>query len=76
MNYVKIKSFKIIRNIKEVSFKLELSEEMQWKHLIFHILLLKLTSDNMSVLRQVSDNYLIKQEDWYKVKKILQYKEI
>ena len=30
---------------------------------MFHILLLKLASDNISVLKQVSDNYLIKQED-------------
>ena len=40
------------------------------------MLLLKPVSDNMSVLRQVSNNYLIKQEDWYKVKKILKYKDI
>ena len=38
--------------------------------------LLKSASDNMSVLRQVSDNYLIKQEDWYKVEKILRHKNI
>ena len=30
----------------------------------------------MSVLRQVSDNYLIKREDWYEVKKILKHKNI
>ena len=40
------------------------------------MLLLKLVSDDMSVLEQVSDNYLIKQEDWYKVKKILKHKNI
>ena len=28
LNYIKIKSFKIIRNIKRVSFKLELSEDI------------------------------------------------
>ena len=38
--------------------------------------LLKSASDNMLVLRQVSDNYLIKQEDWYEVKKILKHKNI
>ena len=63
LNHVKIKSFKIIRNIKEVSFKLKLFKDMQWKHSVFHILLLKSTLDNISVLKQVSDNYLIKQED-------------
>ena len=63
LDHIKIKSFKIIRSIKEVSFKLKLSEEMQQKYLIFHISLLKLALDSMSVLRQVSNNYLIKQED-------------
>ena len=29
LNYIKIKSFKIIRNIKEVSFKLKLFKDMQ-----------------------------------------------
>ena len=28
LNYVKIKSFKIVRNIKEVSFELKLSKDM------------------------------------------------
>ena len=28
LNYIKIRSFKIIRNIKEVSFELELSKDM------------------------------------------------
>ena len=63
LNYVKIKSFKINRNIKEISFKLKLLKDMQWKHFIFYILLLKLVSDDVSVLKQVSDDYLIKQED-------------
>ena len=71
LNYVKIKSFKIIRSIKEVSFKLELSKEMQQKYSVFHVLLLKSVSDSMSVLRQVLNNYFIKQENWYKVKKVL-----
>ena len=29
LNYIKIRSFKIIRNIKEVSFKLKLLKDMQ-----------------------------------------------
>ena len=36
---------------------------MQWKHLVFYILLLKSALNSMLVLRQVSDNYFIKQED-------------
>ena len=30
---------------------------------MFHVLLLESASDNILVLKQVSDNYLIKQED-------------
>ena len=63
LNHVKIRSFKIIRNIKKVSFKLKLSKDMQWKHFIFHVLLLESASDNVPVLKQVLNNYLIKQED-------------
>ena len=76
LNYVKIELFKIIKNIKEVSFKLKLSKSMQWKYSVFHISLLKPASDIISILEQVSDNYLIKQEDWYEVKRILQHKNI
>ena len=76
MNYVKIRSFKIIRNIKEVSFELKLFKDMQQKHSMFYISLLKLILDNVLVLKQVSNNYLMKQEDWYKVKKILKHKNI
>ena len=36
---------------------------MQQKHSVFHVSLLKSTLNNMSVLKQVSDNYLMKQED-------------
>ena len=60
LNHVKIRSFKIIRNIKEVSFKLKLSKDMQQKHSIFHISLLKSASDKVSVLEQVLNNYLMK----------------
>ena len=43
---------------------------------MFYISLLKSVSDNMLIFKQVSDNYLIKQEDWYKVEKILRHKNI
>ena len=63
LNHVKIKSFKIIRNIKEISFELKLSKEMQWKHLVFHISLLKLASAKVLILIKVLNNYFIKQEE-------------
>ena len=60
LNHIKIKSFKIIRNIKEVSFKLKLLKDMQQKHLVFYILLLKPASDNILILKLVLNNYLMK----------------
>ena len=63
LNHVKIRSFKIIRNIKRVSFELILLKDMQQKHLVFYISLLKSASDIILVLEQVLNNYFIKQED-------------
>ena len=60
LDYIKIESFKIIRNIKEISFKLKLLEEMSRKHSVFHIFLLKSASAEVSELTRVSDDYLIK----------------
>ena len=60
LNYVKIKSFKIIKNIKNISFELDLLKEIKRKYLVFHISLLKLVFKKVSVLKQVLNNYLIK----------------
>ena len=60
LSHVKIESFKIIRNIKNISFKLNLSEEIKRKHLVFYILLLELILREVLVLKQISDNYFIK----------------
>ena len=76
LNHVKIKSFKIVRSIKSISFKLNLFKEMKKKHLVFYISLLKLALLEILVLCQVSNNYLINQKEHYKVQKLLQYKEI
>ena len=37
LNNVKIRPFKIIRDVKEISFKLELPEGMQQKYSVFYI---------------------------------------
>ena len=63
LNYIKIESFKIIRNIKNVSFKLDLSEKIKRKHSVFYIFLLKSALKKVLVLKQVSDHYFIKQEE-------------
>ena len=71
LDHVKIRPFKITRNIKETSFELKLLKEMWQKHLVFHVSLLESASKKVLILTQISDNYLMKQEDWYKVKWIL-----
>ena len=60
LNHVKIRSFKIIRNIKETSYELKLLKDMQWRHLVFYVSLLKTALKEVSILTQVLDNYLIK----------------
>ena len=60
LNYIKIRSFKIIRNIKEVNFKLKLLKSKQQKYFMFYISLLKSALDNVLILKQVLNNYLIK----------------
>ena len=67
LNHIKIRPFKIIRDIKETSFELKLSERMQQKHLVFHVFLLKPALKQVPVLIKVSDNYLMKQEEQYEV---------
>ena len=67
LDHVKIRPFKIIRNIKETSFELKLLKEMWQKHSVFYVSLLKSASKKVSILTQVLNNYLMKQEDWYKV---------
>ena len=60
LDHLKIKPFRIIKNIKETSFKLKLPEDMWWKHSVFYISLLKLASAKVSLLIQKLNNYLIK----------------
>ena len=60
LDHVKIRSFKIIRDIKEISFKLKLPEGMQQKHSVFHISLLKSAPAKVLILTKISNNYLIK----------------
>ena len=76
LNHVKIKSFKIIKNIKETSFELKLSEGMQQKHSVFYIFLLKSALVEVLILTWVLNNYLIKQEEWYEIEQILRHKDI
>ena len=76
LDHVKFEPFRIVRSIKETSFKLKLLEEMSRKYSVFHIFLLESASTEVSELTKVSDNYLIKQKEWYEVQKILKHKKI
>ena len=76
LNHVKIRPFKIIRNIKGTSFELKLLKGMQWRHPVFHIFLLKSAPAKVPILTQISDNYLIKQEKQYEIEQILKHKDI
>ena len=52
LDHIKIRLFKIIRNVKEISFELKLSESMQEKYSAFHVLLLKQVSSEVSILNK------------------------
>ena len=63
LDHIKIESFRIVRSIKEISFKLKLSEEISRKHLVFHIFLLELASAEVLKLTKILNDYLIEQEE-------------
>ena len=50
LDHVKIRPFKIIRNIKETSFELKLLKSMQQRHSVFHVFLLKSAPVEISIL--------------------------
>ena len=57
LNHIKLKFFKILRNIKEISYELKLSTNMKKKHSVFHISLLK--SAHFDTLKtNISENYI------------------
>ena len=60
LNYIRIRTFKIIINIKETSFKLEFSKDMQQKHSVFYVSLLEPAPIKVPVLTQILNNYLMK----------------
>ena len=76
LNHIKIRPFKIIRDIKEISFKLKLSEKMWQKYSVFNVFLLEPALKQVSVLTKILKIYLIKQEEQYEVEWILQHKDI
>ena len=71
LNHVKLKLFKILRNIKKISYKLKLSTNMKKKHSIFHISFLKSAHSN-TLKTNISKKYIQDEnEKKYEVEKIL-----
>ena len=59
LDHIKIRLFKIVRNIKETSFQLKLPESMWQKHSVFYVFLLKSAPKQVPVLTQVLNNFFI-----------------
>ena len=57
LNHVKLRPFKILRNIKEIYYKLKLLTNIKKKHLVFHISLLKSAHFDISKTN-ISENYI------------------
>ena len=71
LNHVKLRFFKILKNIKETNYKLKLSTNMKKKHLIFHISLLKSAHLDTSETN-ISEGYIQnKDKKKYEIEKIL-----
>lgn len=72
LNHVKIESFRVFKNIKETSFELELSNNMNRKHSVFHAFLLKSAHSDTST-QELSNEYIEfdDNEKEYEVEEIL-----
>jgi len=70
LNYIKLKSFKILEIKRLINYKLNLSAFMQI-HLIFHICLLKFVNLNTSIQTESSEIDLKNQDVEYEVENIL-----
>ena len=69
LNHVKIKSFKIIKNIKNTNYEFKLSNNMRFKHSIFHISLLK--SSHLDTSKNIILNEYVESQKEYQIAKIL-----
>ena len=74
LNQIKIESFEIVRNIRDISYELKLLDQMKI-HLVFHKALLESTSTKVLILTKLLDDYIMNQEDRYQVQKISEKSE-
>ena len=68
LNYIKIEFFKMLRNVKNISYEFKLSKTMKRKYSIFHVSLLKSAHSDISNII-ISKKY-IKSDKEYKIEKI------
>ena len=71
---IKIESFEIVKNIRDINYELKLLDQMKI-HLVFHKSFLKSTSTKVSILIKLSNDYIMNQKDHYQVQKILKENE-
>ena len=71
---IKIESFEIVRNIRDINYELKLLDQMRI-HSIFHKSLLKSASTKVSILTKLSDDYVMNQKNRYQIQKVLEKSE-
>ena len=74
LDQIKIESFEIVKNIRNISYELKLLDQMKI-HLMFHKSLLESTSTEISILIKLSNDYVMNQKNRYQVQKILKESE-
>ena len=71
LNHVKLRSFKILRNIKKISYELKLSTNIKKKHSVFHISFLKSAHSDTSKTNISKKYFQSEDEKKYEVEEIL-----
>ena len=74
LDQIKIESFEIVKNIRDVNYELKLFDQIKI-HFMFHKSLLKSTSKEISILIKLSNDYIMNQKDRYQVQRILKKSE-
>ena len=74
LDRIKIESFEIVKNIRDISYELKLLDQMKI-HFVFHKSFLKSTSTKVSILIKLSNDYIMNQKDRYQMQKILKKSE-
>ena len=74
LDQIKIESFEIVKNIRNINYELKLLDQMKI-HLVFHKSLLEFASAKVSILTKLSNDYIMNQKDRYQVQKILKESE-